>query len=31
MVGDAAGNLFLAGDVIDWTDPVDGAFHSGLH
>ncbi|MCI0541040.1 MAG: hypothetical protein L0Z50_38045 [Verrucomicrobiales bacterium] len=29
MVFDASGNIFLTGDVIDWTDPEDGSFYSG--
>jgi hypothetical protein len=29
MATDAAGNMFLTGDVIDWTDPADGTYYSG--
>lgn len=29
MVADANGNLFLTGDVTDWTDPEDNTFYSG--
>ncbi len=29
MVSDANGNLFLTGDVIDWTDPEDLIHYSG--
>jgi hypothetical protein len=31
MIADASGNLFLTGDVIDWTDPSDGTYYSGNH
>jgi len=29
MVTDANGNMFLTGDVINWTDPEDNTFYSG--
>jgi len=29
MVTDALGNMFLTGDVGNWTDPDDGTYYSG--